>query len=128
MEELITRIQEVYSDCTMKYYVLSDVAEMQYRSNSKRCKRMNFKREIIEKRLNAMISISKDIVYFSDSDFEAGIFSCIIIVKQNQIYGIRWCNESHHSKTNKKILESLKEAYQRYGLNKCGERMADLAS
>lgn len=112
----------------MNYYPLTDTAEMQYRANSKRCSRMKFKREIIERRLNAMISISKDIVYFSDCDLEAGIFSCIITIKENQISGIRWCNESHYSKTNKKIIESLKEAYQRYGLNKCGERMADLAS
>jgi hypothetical protein len=112
----------------MKCYSLTNEAEKQYREGSKRCQRMKFRREIIERRLNAMISISKDIFYFSDCDFEAGIFSCIITVKDNQISGKRWCNESHYSKTNRKSVKSLKEAYQKYGLNKCGERIVELVS
>jgi len=107
----------------MKYYTLSDEAEQQYRESSKRCKRMKFKREIIERRINAMINISKDVYYFSDDDFEAGIFSCIISVKDNKISGIRWCNESHFSKSSKELIPKLKQAYVDYGLNKCGERV-----
>jgi len=111
----------------MKFYGLTNEAEKQYREGSRRCHRMKFKREIIERRLNAMISISKDIYYFSDCDFEVGIFSCIVTIKNNQISGVRWCNESHHSKTDRNRTDSIKEAYQKYGLNKFGERIVELA-
>lgn len=112
----------------LKYYPITDTAESEYRSGAKRCNRMNLNRDLIERRLNALISVSKDVFYFSDDDFEAGIFSCIITVTNNKISGIRWCNESHHSKTNRQTIESLKAAYQKYGLNKYGERIIDLAS
>jgi hypothetical protein len=107
----------------MKYYNLTEEAEEQYKKSSKRYQRIKFKREIIEKRLNAMISISKDIYYFSDTDFEAGIFSCIIKVINNEITGIRWCNDSHFSKPEKNSFKKLRLAYQVYGLNKCGEKI-----